>query len=289
MKLSTAESIPVDVYVLILDQLSFKDLGSFQLAYASEPKMSKIAKWRSLLRLSNFFTKGEARILTIIDGERSYYKINRNEEFRQARINGRAAATRPFRPFTATTNFDRIFTGTPRVPKMVMKPSSEQLINTTYAPIDWTGAPAEVVETEVSFTLGDEVIILKYDTDAISVPTPKQTYSEDGTLLYRTIRHRLPLVRAICRDVEKEPEREYELPKDWIEFLGQEAFVNVVFQEHIASCRVLLTGIWVGRAKMESFEMDWNIKLQDWCCSDDVIDMWRENHRSLSTQQRQHL
>ena len=86
MKQSTAESIPVDVYVLILDYLPLKDLGSFQAAYSQEPRMSKIAKWRSLLRLCNLFTKGTIQLYAVIDGENHYWKLNRDEPFRQRRI-----------------------------------------------------------------------------------------------------------------------------------------------------------------------------------------------------------
>jgi hypothetical protein len=33
---------------------------------------------------------------------------------------------------------------------------------------------------------------------------------------------------------------------------------------------------------MKSFEMDWNVKLQEWCCTPDVIDIWRGNSSVLS-------
>src|SRR5437762_10656351 len=169
MKLSTAESIPVDVYVLILDHLPLKDLGSFQAAYAQEPRMSKIAKWRSLLRLCNLFTKGHVQLYAVIDGERRYWKINRDEPFRQRRINGRAEATRPLRPFIPETTFDRIFTGTRARPKMGLKPSEGTDLNTVYQTMDWAGSPAEVVSMGVSFIFEGELIYLEYDTRCITV------------------------------------------------------------------------------------------------------------------------
>ena len=237
--------------------------------------MSKIAKWRSLLRLCNLFTKGTIQVYAVIDGENRYWKLYRDEPFRQRRIKGRAQPTRPFRPFTPQTDFDRIFTGTSRKPKMGLKLSEGTHYSTVYQPIDWTGAPAEVVLMEVAFTLGGEIISLEYDTGRITVPTVETTYSEDGQCLYRTIKHRLPLIKAICGEVENGTRGGYELPKDWIEFLGSEAFVNVSFREHMNECRVDINNIWRGRAMMQSFEMDWNLKLQEWCCTSDVIDIWR--------------
>ena len=275
MKLSTAESIPVDVYVLILDHLPLKDLGSFQAAYAQEPRMSQIAKWRSLLRLCTLFTKGHVQLYAVIDGERSYWKINRDEPFRQRRINGRAEVTRSFRPFIPETKFDRIFTGTRARPKMGLKPSERTYLNTVYRPIDWAGSPAEVVSMGVSFMLEGELIDLEYDTKCTTVPKVETAYSEDGEYLYRTIQHQLPLTKAICGIIEDGIQGRRELPKDWIEFLGQEAFVKVAFMEHMNECRVDLNNIWRGRATMQSFEVDWNIKLQEWCCTSDVIDIWR--------------
>lgn len=274
MKLSTAESIPIDVFVLILDRLPLRDLGSFQAAYSQEPRMSKIAKWRSLLRLCNLFTKGSIQLCAVIDGQNQYWKINRDEPFRQRRIKGRAEPTRPFRPFTPQTKFDRIFTGTRGNPKMGLRLSEGTYYSTMYQPIDWTGSPAEVVLMEISFTLGGEIIRLEYDTGRITVPKVEATYSEDGECLYRTINHRLPLIKAICGEVENGIQGGYELPKDWIEFLGNEAFVNVTFMEHMSECHIDLNNIWKGRATMQSFEMDWNVKLHEWCCTSDVIDIW---------------
>jgi hypothetical protein len=197
MKLSTAENIPVDVYVLILDYLPLKDLGSFQAAYSQEPRMAKIAKWRSLLRLCNLFIKGTVQLYAVIDGENHYWKLNRDEPFRQRRIHGRAEPTRPFRPFTPQTKFDRIFTGTRGKPKMGLKLSEGTHYSTLYQPIDWTGSPAEVVLMGVSFTLGGESIRLEYDTGNITVAKPETTYSEDGEYFYRMIQHRLPLIKAV--------------------------------------------------------------------------------------------
>lgn len=276
MKLATAESIPVDIYVLILDYLPLKDLGSFQAAYANEPHMSKIAKWRSLLRLCNLFTKGTIQFYAVIDGENGYWKVNRDEPIRQRRLKGRAEPTKPFRPFTPQTELDRVFTGTKGKPKMGLKLSEGTQYSTLYQPIDWTGAPAEVVFMNIAFTLGGEIISLEYDTGRITVPPVEATYSEDGECLYRTIKHRLPLIKAICGEVENGTQGAYELPKDWIEFLGNEAFVNVTFREHMNECRVDLSNIWRGRATMQSFEMDWNIKLHEWCCTSDIINIWHE-------------
>lgn len=70
MKLSTAQSIPVDIYVLILDYLPLKDLT----AYSTEQQMSQIAKWRCAIRLCQILTKGQIQCLPVIDGERLYYK-----------------------------------------------------------------------------------------------------------------------------------------------------------------------------------------------------------------------
>ena len=130
---------------------------------------------------------------------------------------------------------------------------------------------------------------MEYDTGSITVPKPETTYSEDGEYLYRTIQHRLPLIKAICGEVEDGTQGGYELPKDWIEFLGNESFVNVTFREHMNECRVDLNNIWKGRATMKSFEMDWNVKLQEWCCTSDVIDIWRGKsgvHSAVAPQQK---
>jgi len=172
---------------------------------------------------------------------------------------------------------------------MGVKLSEGTNYSTLYQPIDWTGSPAEVVLMEVSFTLDEEVIHLEYDTECITVPKVETTYSEDGECLYRTIKHRLPLIKAICGKVEDGRQGGYELPKDWIEFLGNEAFVNVTFREHMNQCRVDLNNIWRGRAMMQSFEMDWNVKLQEWCCASDIIDIWSGKspvHSVVAAQQK---
>jgi hypothetical protein len=271
MKLSTAQSIPIDVYVLILDYLSLADLGSFQAAYSTEPQMSQIAKWKSMLRLCELFTKGKIQVLPTIDGDRLYYKQFRDQPFRQNWLRGQCAATRPFRPFTASNTFERTFTGTENAAKMVLTPEEGQDFNSRYAPIDNTGAPGEVVRVEVSFTLRGEIIHLEYDTEAITVHAGvTMVYSEDGEQLTRTLRHRVPLIKATCRRVEEK--MGHALPKDWVEFLGMNVFVRAVFVEPVDN---RVSRFWNVTATMQSFELSWNIKLLERCCSADIIDLWR--------------
>lgn len=262
----------MDVFVLILDNLSLKDLAALQIAFADVESMSRIAKWRSMLRLCDLVTKGMPRIdRTVIDGERGYYKMFREEPFRQMRLQGKAAATRPFLPFYPTTTFDREFRGTLHTPQMALYPTPEQRLQTMYMPIDNSGPPAEVVTVVVTFSSDEEVISLEYDTNDMVVHNGiSLDYHKDGRHMTRTVSHKLPLIKVTCRRIDAKVG--YELPRDWIQLLGMEAFVNVTFNERLQERRSFY---WTGTANMLSFEMRWNLNLTQWSCPADLFDIWR--------------
>jgi len=277
MKLSTAQSIPVDIYILILDHLSLRDLASFYTAYALEPKMSQIAKWRCMIRLCNIFTQGCIQAIPIIDGERLYYKQFRDQPFRQIALRGASRATKPFRPFDEKTRLDRIFRGNYLDAWMGLRPSQDQFINTRYQPIDNTGAPGEVVRVDVTFTYAEEVIHLEYDTNGVELHNPfdVEVDPDDATAKRKSLHHRIPLVKATCRHVDDDERRGgYAIPTDWMEFLGSEVRVKVEFVER----EVATSGFglyWRGTASMAAFEMAWRLRLLERCCSADIIGIYR--------------
>jgi hypothetical protein len=241
--------------------------------------MSQIAKWRSMLRLCDIFTNGTVKLTTVIDGERQYYKIFRDEGFRQIRHRGQARPTRPFRPFTTDNTFHRGFSGNSNSAKMFLTPSDGERFNRTYQPIDNTGPPGEVVRTEIWFTLGDETVHLEYDTGEIVISDGiRKEYEDDGINLTRILDHRLPLVKVECYKEstaqENDKPKGYSLPKDWIAFLGTDVFVSSTFEERVNE-HVSLTGMWNGSATMKSFQLNWNLKLSEWCCSSAIIDMFK--------------
>jgi hypothetical protein len=277
MKLSTAHSIPVDIYVTILDYLPLKDLASFYTAYAAEPKMSHIAKWRCMIRLCNIFTKGQIQAIPIIDGERRYYKQFRDEPFRQIALHGQSRATKPFRPFTAETCFNRIFRGNYLSPEMGLEAAENQFVIREYQPIDNTGAPAEVVRVDITFSYGMEVIQLEYDTNEVvlSGPYTWEYDTEDETVTHKTIQHRIPLVKVVCRQVDDDKEKGgYAIPKDWMEFMGEEVNVKICFVERLNPTRVSRL-FWHGDAIMGNFEMSWKLHLFERCCTPQVIGIWK--------------
>jgi len=277
MKLSTAQSIPVDIYILILDRLPLRDLASFYTAYALEPTMSQIAKWRCMIRLCNIFTQGRIQAVPVIDGERLYYKQFRDQPFRQVALRGASRATKPFCPFGERTCFDRVFRGNYLDAWMGLRPSEGQPINTRYEPIDNTGAPGEVVRVDVTFTYAEEVVHLEYDTKDVELHNPFEVEydPDDENAKRKLLHHRIPLVKATCRHVDDDERRGgYSIPTEWMEFLGSEARVNVEFVE-----RETPTGgfnlYWRGIASMRVFEIAWKIRLLERCCSADIIGIYR--------------
>jgi len=270
MFLSTAQGIPVDIYVLILDYLSVSDLGVLQAAYPDVGQIAQIAKWRSMIRLCNLITQGTPFVKTFIDGERQFYKINREEPFRQIMLRGRTAKARPFTPFGLSTRFERTFIGGKRDPKMVLTPMEGTLFCTVYAPTDRSGAPKEVVKTDVTFTLGEESLVLEYDTEKIVLPNGETQYiKDDEKHMLRTLSHRVPILSAKWRAGNME--KWETLPTDWMELLGRQCFVKVVFMEDIAERQSLF---WNGEAKMLSFELFWEMNLNEWCASPEVQQIW---------------
>jgi hypothetical protein len=272
MLLSTAQSIPVDIYVLILDYLPVKDLHALHRAYPDIGQIAQIAHWRSMLRLCSLITKGETHIKAIIDGDRLYYKRYRSEPFRQVRLNGRAAPAMPFVPFDSQAKFDREFVGTNSAPQIVLSPTPDQRYHSLYAPIDRSGAPGEVVTVEVSFTMDDEIVSIEYDTRDVLIENPIfEEYHEDGVHLNRIVSHRIPLVKATWRGIDDK--EGHDLPTDWFELLGFQCFVKVVFTERLPDRPTL---VWTGTATMQSFELGWDIKLDERCCTSDVLNIWRQ-------------
>lgn len=268
MFLSTAESIPVDVYVLILDYLSVSDLRVLQATYPDIGQIAQIAKWRSMIRICRLITQGIPTVKAIIDGERHFYKINRDEPFRQRMLQGRAAKAKPFLPFGVATRFERIFAGEKNDPKMVLLPT--EYFQTTYAPNDRSGAPKEMVKAEVTFTLGDESLYLEYDTEKIVIPNGETQYiKDDEKHMLRKLSHRVPILSAKwCEGKRGQWEA---LPTDWIELLGNQCFVKVVFMEEIPDRPSFF---WNGEAKMKSFELFWEMNLHEWCTSPEVQRIW---------------
>jgi len=268
MFLSTVQSIPIDVYVLILDYLSVSDLRFLQAAYPDVGQIAQIAKWRSMIRICNLITQGVPTVHAIIDGERHFYKINRDEPFRQRMLHGRTAKAKPFLPFGVSTRFARTFEGGKKDPKMMLAPT--EYFQTTYAPNDRSGAPKEVVKTEVTFTLGEESLYLEYDTDKIVIPNGETQYiKDDERHVLRRLSHRVPILSAKWREGNKGKWEAF--PTDWIELLGHQCFVNVVFMEDIPARPSLF---WSGEAKMQSFELFWEMNLHEWCTSAEVRNIW---------------
>jgi hypothetical protein len=279
MKLSTAESIPVDIYVLILDYLPLQDLAAFYTAYSTEPKMSQIAKWRCAIRLCRLLTKGHVQCIPVIDGERHYYKQFRDEPFRQMGLGGRSAPTQPFRPFSPHTQFDRNFCGSYLAAEMRLRAAEDAVVNTQYQPIDNTGAPGEVVKVDVKFTLGGEILCLEYDTKAVTLHDPFSVRydSEQMNVTHKTLRHRIPLVKAVVRHVDDdEGVTGYAIPLDWMEFVGTEVGVVASFTEYEHHRRrSTMSRYWQGNAVMKEFELSWKLRLLERCCTAEMIAVWK--------------
>lgn len=276
MKLSTAQSIPVDIYVLILDHLPLGDLASFYWAFANEPTMSQIAKWRCMVRLCNIVTKGHVNAIPVVDGERLYYKQFRDRPFRQMAIGGGVRPTKPFLPFSDQTPFARIFRGSYSQAEMALRAVDDQFISPVYEPIDYTGAPGEVVRIDVTFTYARERIQLYYDTrdTTLHQPFTIEYDSEDEHVMHRTLHHRIPLISATCLSIDDDKGNAgFPLPKDWMEFLGAEVGVRVVFNLRELANRQSL--YWRGRGVMEDFEMSWKLRLAERCCTADIIGIWK--------------
>ena len=279
MKLSTAQSIPVDIYVLILDYLPLKDLAAFYNAYSAEPTMAQIAKWRCAIRLCQILTKGQVQCVPVIDGERLYYKQFRDAPFRQVSLRGRSAPTRPFRPFTQHTRFDRHFCGTYLAAEMRLRAAEGAILSTHYQPIDNTGAPGEVVKVDVKFTFRGEILCLEYDTKDVTLHEPFTVRydSEQENVVHKTLQHRIPLIKAVVRHVDHdEASTGYTIPLDWMEFVGTEVRVMVSFFEHESSSRRSVTNLyWQGSATMKEFELSWKLRLLERCCTGDMIALWK--------------
>jgi hypothetical protein len=271
MFLSTAQSIPVDIYVLILDYLSVSDLSVLQAAYPDVGQIAQIAKWRSMIRLGNLITQGTPSVNAVIDGERHFYKINRDEPFRQIMLRGRTAKAKPFVPFGGATRFERTFVGGKRDAKMVLSPMDGRDIYTRYAPNDRSGAPKEVVKAEVTFTLGEESLFLEYDTDKVFIPNGETEYiKDDEKHMLRTLSHRVPIISA--KWCGRKGGKWETLPTDWMELLGRECFVKVVFMEVIPDGPSLF---WNSEANMQSFELFWEMNLHECCASPEVQGIWK--------------
>lgn len=277
MRLSTAQKIPVDICVLILDHLSVKDLRALEVAYPDFPRLTQLAKWRCMLRLTTLITEGTSHIFATIDGDRYYYKNNRHGSWRQTSLYGRAAPARPYEPFSQSLQFTREFTGTRTAPKMRLTPDLQlQWYWPSYAPRDLSGAPGEVVTAVVLFKLGSEKLCIEYDTEDILIHSPVSlNYHEDGEHLTRTVAHRVPLRKVTWRkdDDGDAQTKSYELPKTSVELLGGDAFVKVSFVERVPTRPSFF---WKGPATMQSFEMQWNLRLSEWNCTPKVFEKWSE-------------
>jgi hypothetical protein len=279
MKLSTAQSIPVDIYVLILDCLPLQDLAAFYTAYSTEPKMSQIAKWRCAIRLCQIITKGHVQCIPVVDGERHYYKQFRETPFRQMGLRGGSAPTKPFRPFTQHTRFDRNFCGSYLAAEMRLRASEGAMVNTHYQPIDNTGAPGEVVKVDVKFSLGGEILCLEYDTKGVTLHDAftARYDSEQQNVTHKTLRHRIPLIKAVVRHIDDdEGATGYAIPLDWMEFVGTEVGVVAAFTEYEHDRRRTATSLyWQGSAVMKEFELSWKLRLLDRCCTAETIALWK--------------
>ena len=185
-------------------------------------------------------------------------------------LRGRTAKARPFVPFRAYgTGFERTFTGGKGDPKMVLTPIEGEEYQRSYAPTDRSGPPKEVVKVEVSFTLNDEALFLEYDTETLVLPNGETEYIEgDEKHMIRTLNHRVPILSAKWQGGKGKLNT---LPTDWMELLGRQCFVKVVFVEEIPDRPSLF---WNGKARMESFELSWRINLGEWCASPEVQKIW---------------
>jgi hypothetical protein len=241
--------------------------------------MSQIAKWRCAIRLCQLLTKGHVQCIPVIDGERHYYKQFRDEPFRQMGLGGRSAPTKPFRPFSQHTQFDRNFCGSYLAAEMRLRAAEGAVVNTQYQPIDNTGAPGEVVKVDVKFTLGKEILCLEYDTKAVVLHDAFTVRydSEQENVMHKTLRHRIPLIKAVVRhgdDDEGAPG--YAIPLDWMEFVGTDVSVVAAFTEYEQDRRRSATRrYWQGAAVMKEFELSWKLRLLERCCTADMIAVWK--------------
>lgn len=195
-------------------------------------------------------------------------------------LEGRSAPTRPFRPFDQYTRFDRKFCGSYLAAEMRLRVAEGERVNKRYRPIDNTGAPGEVVEVDVTFTFGGEILCLEYDTKDVTLHEPFTVRydSEQENVVHKTLQHRIPLIKCVVRHVDDdEGATGYAIPLDWMEFVGMEVRVMVTFTEYESPNPRSATSLyWQGSGVMKELEMSWKLRLLERCCTADMIALWKK-------------
>jgi hypothetical protein len=295
----TLEDTVTDIRDLIFSYLSIPDLvtlhnASLQSTCRHKPSLAESCKYTGARRLAHLITKAEFNIRPVIDGELLVYKRNRCNETKYPR-------PRPFQPWDVFAGqFERTFTGNQECPKMRITEPCTRKINDPpsrliYDPAkvgDNSLGPAEIVTIYLMFKIEDEStapdLVIEYDTTNCTISDAIKDEDVGGGYYTRTISHAIPLAKVGWSTQRREGERkvvngllktrdDLQIPKDWIEMLGNQVMARVVFRKRHHEFVEEIQNTTERSFILQAFELIWDINLSERHCRPDVFYLWRKN------------
>jgi hypothetical protein len=159
---------------------------------------------------------------------------------------------------------------------------------------DQSQGPEEIVTVIAIFSVEGMStptrLSIEYDTADCSISGVKDEDDGDEDYL-RTISHPLAFqkgVWTVTRDKHLNdsqvdipprafpPREDYEVPKEWLEMLGNQVMAKAVFKkrrpEFIRAPQLPMDRQFI----MQSFELVWDVELSESSCRPNVLDLWRD-------------
>jgi hypothetical protein len=291
----TFQNILPDIRDLIFDQLSIPDLISLYHASLPSPSLRQSCKRVGTRRLTHIITTSAFKIRAIIDGERGLYKRYRNDRYE--REDDAFVTPRPFRPFDSfETNLQRTFPVNSTGPQMVateqcIRKETDLMTKYIYNSQYSGGDPQEIVTVIALFLIRDMPtptrLAIEYDTADCSISGVQDEDDGDGGYL-RTVSHPLRFKNGLW-GIERNGRRpmigfsltlprrdDYEVPKEWLEMLGNQVMAKVVFKKQRSERPLDGQPPQETKFIMQFFEVVWDVELSESSFRPDVLDLWRD-------------